>query len=331
MTSPDWASAVSGSWRAPLEVVAQIATGGRLDAERLPWAALRYQHTAAIRSKLAERYTSPATINRHLAALRGCLKEAWKLGLMTAEDYHRAAELPAIKGETLPAGREVTDGELRAIFAACEADQTPAGPKDACLLSILYGAGLRRAEATALNLGDYNPTTGELRILRGKGNKARIVWLTNGGQLALDAWLQARGTEPGPLLLPISRSGRIEHRRMTPQSVRRMVHRRSVQAGVEQFSPHDLRRSMISHLLDAGADISTVQQLAGHASVTTTQRYDRRGEEVKRKASSLIHVPYTGQRADDEIKTEERGKAAKAKRRQTAKAKRTSKRNRRQR
>ncbi len=85
-------------------------------------------------------------------------------------------------------------------------------------------------------------------------------------------------------MCPIRKSGQLEFRHMCPDAVLKIVRRRAKQAGVDSFSPHDFRRTFCSDLLDAGIDIVTVQKLAGHASVETTARYNRRGEEVKRQA-----------------------------------------------
>jgi integrase len=276
-----------------LETMARIVSGGRVGAPDLDWPALRYQHTQAIRSALAERY-APATANRHLAALRGVLREAFRLGLVGAEDYQRAIDVQGVRGERLPAGRALDRGELVALFGACEARGGAGGARDAAILSVAYGAGLRRAELVGLDRGDYDRAGGTLTVRDGKGAKARQVYATNGGRLALEAWLEARGDAPGPLFVGVAKGGRIDPTlgRLTPQTVLDALARRAKDAGVADFSPHDLRRTFIGDLLDAGADISTVQRLAGHANVSTTARYDRRPEEAKRRASELLHVPY---------------------------------------
>jgi len=96
----------------------------------------------------------------------------------------------------------------------------------------------------------------------------------------------------GPLFDPVMKGGRLVSRRMTDQAVLWILCKRAAQARVTRFSPHDLRRTFISTLLDAGADLATVQRLAGHATIQTTARDDRRGEVAKRKAVELLHVPY---------------------------------------
>ena len=101
-----------------------------------------------------------------------------------------------------------------------------------------------------------------------------------------------RATEPGPLFIPINKGGHASVRRMTDHAIWKMVQKRGAEAGVKKFSPHDLRRSFCSDLLDLGADIAVVQQLAGHANIATTARYDRRGEKPKQKASEMLVVPY---------------------------------------
>ena len=276
-----------------LEAIADLLTG-QPDLMGCDWSALRFQHTQAIKSKLAETY-SPATANRMLSALRGTLKSAWLLGQMTAEDYHRAASVQSVTGETIPAGRELQPGEIAALMATCENDPGPAGVRDAAVIALLYSCGLRRAEVTALSLGDYDQESGKM-VVNGKRNKQRTAYLVKGAARAMADWLEIRGNDPGPLFWPINKGGNLIPKRMTNQAIYKMLSKRGKQAEVKDFSPHDFRRTFVSDLLDAGADIATVAKMAGHASVTTTARYDRRPEQAKQKAAGLLHVPYRGRR-----------------------------------
>jgi site-specific recombinase XerD len=279
--------------RGALERIAHLVSGGKADVLSLAWQDLRYQHTALIRSALAEAY-APATANKMLSALRGVLKECFRLGYTTAEDYQRARDLPSVRGSTLPKGRALSGEELRRLFEVCaEERHTARGARDAALLAVLYGCGLRRSEAVGLNLEDYEGKTKELKV-RGKGGKERIVYAEGGTAEALEAWIRKRTLRDrsGPLFYPIDKAGRIQRRRMSDQAIFYILKKRAAQVGARSFSPHDLRRTFIGDLLDADADLATVQKLAGHANVETTARYDRRGERTKKRAASLLHVPY---------------------------------------
>ena len=310
--------------RCVLGGVAQTLSAGRHTLWSLPWHQVRYPQMSALRAHLAATY-APATANLYMTAVRGVLAECWQLGLLSAEEKARACNLPSIRGERLPAGRAVAVGELRALLRACAEDRGPAARRDAALVGVLYGSGLRRAEAAALDLSDLDLEAGSLAVRHGKGNKARQVYLASGGAELLEGWLSVRGQEAGPLFVPVLKSGKLKAgtlkagtlkatklngaqsgdegsggekagaertgARLAPQSVRYVLQKRARQAGIKDFSPHDLRRTFVGDLLEAGADISTVQKMAGHASVQTTARYDRRGEQAKKKASGLLHIP----------------------------------------
>jgi len=281
-----------------LDTMARLLSGGRLGAFMLNWAALRYEHTAAIRALLAERY-KPATANKMLSALRQVLYHAWQLGQLSAEDYQRARSVRSVVGDVLPAGRDLGAGELAALMAACEADPSPAGARDAAIIALMYATGVRRSSVVRLNLSDYDPATGTLRVRQAKRNKEYLAYVAqDGAQRAMADWLAVRGSEAGPLFWPITKGGDLIPRRMSTQAIYNLLIKRAQQAGVQHVSPHDLRRTLAGDLLDAGADIVTVQRILGHASVDTAARYDRRPEEVKRKAATLIHVPYRGRRPE---------------------------------
>ncbi len=274
--------------RRALDVIARMVAGDAADYLAVPWERLRFQHTAAIRAQLATRY-SHTTANRMLSALRGVLKAAWKLGMMSADDYQTAASMGRVIGETVPAGRSVPSGELAALLNTCQQDA--AGIRDAAIIAMLYACGLRRAELVGLDLGHYERTEGSGRLLvHGKRNKQRYVPVVDGAARALADWLAVRGEEPGPLFHVVGNRNR--GGRMTTQAVYAMLKARATAAGIATLSPHDLRRTFVGDLLDAGADIVTVQKLAGHSSVETTARYDRRDERAKVAAVARLHVPY---------------------------------------
>jgi integrase/recombinase XerD len=305
-----------------LRVIARILN---TDIDHLNWGALRYQHTAAIRARIAQVY-SPATANKILSALRQTLKQAWLLGQMTAEQYSRAIELEPVTGETIPVGRELSTGEILALMTTCQKDTNQnAGTRDAAIIGMMYAAGLRRDEVVKLDVDSYDPETGKL-ILTGRRNKQRTAYITNGAKEALSDWLTIRGSEPGALFVEVDKSGKILTKResmmvkpfrkirgvevpnkkagqmiyrggaMTSQAIYNMLLKRAEEAGIKNFSPHDMRRTFISHLLEAGADIAMVSKMAGHANIQTTARYDRRPEEAKRKAAELLQVPYKAKR-----------------------------------
>jgi site-specific recombinase XerD len=277
-----------------LRTIAALLTGQdakNADILTVNWAALRYQHTAAIRSRLAEDF-SAATTNRLLSALRGVLKEAWRLGYMSADDYQRAIDVKNIRAETVPAGRELSQGEILALVEACKRDASPAGVRDAAILGLLYTCGLRRAELVALDVEDFDSDSGKLVVRAGKGRKQRTVYVQGGALQALLDYVAVTERVSGPLFVPILKGSRITERRMNAQSVYDMLKKRADQAGVKDFSPHDFRRTFVGDMLDRGVDIATVANIAGHASVDTTRRYDRRPEETKKKAATKLHFPY---------------------------------------
>jgi len=268
-----------------------------VDSAEVPtwtWHELTAAHMAAIRSRLEERH-SPAYANKVLSAVRGVLKSAWRLKLMAQEDYARAIDIQPVRGESLPAGRDLAPGEIALLMRACSEDMTPAGVRDAALIGLGVTCGYRIAEAAALDIDDYDYETGRI-VVKGKGRKERTVFTANGAKDALDDWIEIRGKDPGPLFVRIRKGGELTGGRISTTSLGRMLKKRQAQAELESFSWHDMRRTTAGDLLDVGVDLVTVQKVLGHASPTTTARYDRRPEAVKQAAIAKLQVPYKRRR-----------------------------------
>jgi integrase len=235
-----------------LRTMAGDFSGGRFGAQDFPWEKLRYEHTQAIRAKLVERY-APATVNKMLSALRGVLKECWRLGKLDVEALHRACDIAPVKGNRVPKGRALTRAEQQLLLLRLFG-------RDRTLVHLLLVTGLRRAEACSVTWNDY---TGQALRVTGKGNKQRVVPLPH--WVCRDLRMPAVATGANRIF-PIS-----------PSRVWAILREASFEAGIAPVSPHDLRRTYATRLLDAGVDLAMVQRLMGHASPTTTSGYDRRG------------------------------------------------------
>ncbi len=203
-----------------------------------------------------------------------------------------AATLATPKGHrTLPEVLEIADAKVAMDSLATRAaeEETPISLRDVAMVEMLYASGARVAELCGLDLGDIDYDRQTIRVL-GKGNKERTIPLGNPAMKALNAWLK-----DGRDLLKNSLSGNAvflgaRGKRIDQRTVRTVVYN-ALQAieGVERMGPHALRHSAATHLLEGGADLRTVQEILGHASLATTQIYTHVSTERLQKAFKQAH------------------------------------------
>lgn len=236
--------------REALSKLAGWASDGRCNAHELPWELLRIEHTLALRTRL-ENTLAPATANKHLAALRGVLKECWQDGVMPAEAYQRAIALPPVKGSPPRKTHPLSPGELERLTQTCGQDPSPAGARDGALLALLYGAQLRRSEAVSLAVEDYDAKRGRLQVRSASSGRLQRFAANDIARIALERWLAARGNFPGALFNPINKGGRIEKRHLSEQAIYIACQKRAGEAGLRPISPEDLRRAAIDASLPA--------------------------------------------------------------------------------
>ena len=273
-----------------LKVIAGMVDA-KADVWTLPWHELRFKHTQALRAVLVERF-APRTVNRMLSSLRGVLKAAWKLEQLSTDHYMRAIDLKHVKTHGLPpAGRVVEGLEVGKLLRAAAACPVPMNLRNQALLVVMYAGGIRRQEVSSLDVADYNEADGALTIRSGKRGKYRVTYIPDGYRAWLAPWLAfQRERKCEPLFVRWDRDAGPSMERLGRVGVDRVLQAIAEAAGVEDVTPHDLRRSFATDLLDAGADLLMVQQLMGHSDVKTTSIYDRRGEAGKRKAIERLPV-----------------------------------------
>jgi len=223
-------------------------------------------HVRSFLADLSERHRKRSTVARKISALRSFYdwmrREGWV-------DGNPARDVSTPRQERrLP--RFLDQDEVTRLIESPD-DATPLGARDRAILELLYATGMRVSELAGLTLADLHPKDNEMRVM-GKGSKERWVYFGERARAAMDRYLRARRSlRPARCdALFLNRLGTA----LTDRSVRRIVDRYVRQAALRRkISPHGLRHSFATHLLDRGADLRAIQELLGHASLKTTQRY----------------------------------------------------------
>ncbi len=237
-------------------VVAIFTDQAGTDATAFDWSQISRLQVEKLRSAMVDRNAAAGTVNHMLSGVRSTVRIAWELGLVDDKTWIAVEDEPNEKPQQRRrAGRYVKRNEVRRLFATAPGTD-PIGARDAALLALLYGAGLQRSEAVALQLADYDEVSGAVTVR----DDERQVHATDGGKEAIHAWIAIRGDWPGALLAPVGTGERIRQRGMTAQAVMVRVRSITVQAGVAPVTPNDLRLTYLTELEKKQLDARTKGQ-----------------------------------------------------------------------
>ncbi|URN91540.1 MAG: tyrosine-type recombinase/integrase [Pseudomonas protegens] len=256
--------------------------------EEIPWHLLQPEHVTALVATLREDGYAPNTSSLYVNALRGVMNEAWRASLISQDHLLKMRSVKAISGTRLARGRNLKRGLIHELMAVCASDSRPQGVRDAALIALLYGSGMRKSESVNLDLAQVDFSERSLQVLA-KGNRQLIKYAPTWAFDKLQAWLELRrrhlpaGLVDDPFLFNrIRRGGHITRERITKHAIYYIARQRGAEVGV-RIMPHDFRRSFITRVIEEH-DLSLAQKLAHHSNIQTTASYDLRDDNERRRA-----------------------------------------------
>ncbi|SRR5579875_401298 len=257
----------------------------------IPWGKLGPQETGLVNARLLAEDQAPSTIRLTRTVMKGVLSEAQKMGLITGDQLMAATSWPKVRGKRAPAGRMLTDEEVQKLRAHCRT-LSPAVFQAMALALVAcgLGGGMRREELATVEAEALSDDGRHLRFI-GKGRKEVVQPLPAWAAADVQAWLAVRRRFPvasATMFLKIDTRGRrLVDRPMTPWEVWKLVRELQRGAGLPKFSPHDLRRTFASTLIEEEG-LDKAKTLMRHENVATTLGYDRRGQKSAEKALGSI-------------------------------------------
>ena len=257
--------------------------------DEFPWHQLQPGHITALVAALRADGYAPNTSSLYVNAIRGVMNQAWQQSLITQDHLLKIRAVKAGGGTRLRKGRNLRRTLIRELMDVCAADPRPQGLRDAAIIAILYGSGMRKSESVNLELSQINVAERSLQVM-GKGNKELIKFAPAWAFEKLEAWLAFRrahlpeGVDDDDFLFNrIRRGNHITRERITKHAIYYIAKQRGKQVGVN-IMPHDFRRSFITRVIEE-YDVSIAQKLAHHANIATTVSYDMRDDNERRNAT----------------------------------------------
>jgi integrase/recombinase XerC len=257
--------------------------------DEFPWHQLQPGHITALVAALRADGYAPNTSSLYVNAIRGVMNQAWQQSLITQDHLLKIRAVKAGGGTRLSKGRNLRRTLIRELMDVCAADPRPQGLRDAAIIAILYGSGMRKSESVNLELSQINVAERSLQVM-GKGNKELIKFAPAWAFEKLEAWLAFRrahlpeGVDDDDFLFNrIRRGNHITRERITKHAIYYIAKQRGKQVGVD-IMPHDFRRSFITRVIEE-YDVSIAQKLAHHANIATTVSYDMRDDNERRNAT----------------------------------------------
>jgi integrase/recombinase XerC len=258
------------------------------DIEEIPWHNLQPEDVIALVATLRTDGYAPNTSSLYVNAVRGVMNEAWRMSLISQEHLLKMRSVKGIAGTRLSQGRNLRRTLIQELMAVCAADPRPQGLRDAAIIGILYGSGMRKSESVNLDLNQVDFAERSLRVTA-KGNKQLIKYAPAWAFAKLNDWLELRRsllkegeTDDSFLFNRIRRGSHITRERITKHAIYYIARQRGAQVGVK-IMPHDFRRSFITRVIEE-YDLSIAQKLAHHSNIQTTANYDVRDDNERRRA-----------------------------------------------
>ena len=277
-----------------LDRIASTFSSGAFTGSTFPWEVLCDDDLAAEVWGATRKAYSHATARRDSAAMKVMLQCCWKEGLLTYEQMELATSFRVPRREwSPPPGRTLTDEELAAfiLYDAPMASQA-LRTRDRALVLTFATTGARRREISHLQKDQVDLAAGRIHLEVTKNGNPRDAYLHPSAVSGLTTWLDLRGDEPGPLLVPLSRTGRpLLGRRLSEHQIWKILRRRSEECGIGTVTPHDMRRFVVTRLLEGGHDLFIVSELVGHRDPAVTKLYDRRPVDSYRAAVATLPLP----------------------------------------